>query len=830
MSTADWRSVAAGLPIADALDGVCTALEEDRRVVLHAPPGAGKTTIVPLALLDQPWCTGRIVVLEPRRLAVRAAATRMADLLGERPGGTVGWRMRHDTRVSDSTRIEVVTEGTLTRRLQRDPDLDGVSVVLFDEFHERSLDADLGLALTVEVAEALRDDLRIGVMSATLDVELVAALLGAPVVRSEGRSFPVDIVHVDTDRRARMESAVAAAVRRAIAAHDGDVLVFLPGAAEIDRTGRAIGDTGTGVDVRPLHGRLPADQQDAAIAPAPAGTRKVVLSTSIAETSLTIEGVRVVVDAGWRRTPRLDAGSGMTRLVTVPVTRAEAEQRAGRAGRVAPGAAYRLWSRAEHATLHAHPEPEIEVADLTSLALELAAWGADDAELPWLTPPPTGHLAAARSLLAELDALDHDGTITPHGRRMATIPAHPRLAHIVLRGAELGYGALAAEVAAALHETGLRSRDSDLMDRLRTLRRPPANRRMAADRARRDAGRFLAAAEVTSTGDTPRDDAVGLVAALGFPDRIGRARPGQRGEFVLRNGRGAFVDETDPLATAEYVCAVELDGRATRARIFLGAAMDETDVRAVAGDRVESAVEVAWDSRTADVLARRVERFGALVLREAPLADAGRPDVSDDLTAALLDGLRVEGIGLLGWTDDDRRLQERLGFLHRLDPDRWRAVDDASLLADAVERIAPYLQGARRRRDLTHVDVRDVLLHGLAWDQRSEIDHLAPERLRVPSGNHHRVDYGQYPPVLGVKLQEVFGSTETPTVGGGRVPVVLHLLSPAGRPLQVTQDLASFWAGAYRDVRADMRGRYPKHPWPEDPTAAPPTARTKRRT
>ena len=825
-----WEAAAAELPIAPALAPLRAALHDHRRAVLHAPPGAGKTTIVPLALLDEPWRDGTIVVLEPRRLAVRGAARRLAALLGEEPGGRVGWRMRRDTKVSDRTEIEVVTEGVLTRRLQRDPELRGVAAVVFDEFHERSLDADLGLALTLEVAGALRPELRILVMSATLDTDPVAALLDGPVIRSEGRMHPVDVVHVDTERMvggrpSPMERPVAAAVHRALAAHPGDVLVFLPGGAEIDRTRRALSDVPPDVDVRPLHGSLQPADQDAAIAPAPPGRRKVVLATSIAETSLTIEGVTVVVDAGWRRTPRLDAGSGMTRLVTLPVTRAEADQRAGRAGRLAPGTAYRLWSRAEHATLRAQPEPEIEVTDLAPLALELAAWGADAGELAWVTPPPAGHLAAARALLVELEALDRAGTISAHGRAMAALPLHPRLAHALLRGAELGHGGLAADVAAVLHESGLRDRSTDVTARLAALHRPRDGQRAAATRARADARswRRLVGAE-GQPGGAP-EDAVGLIVALGYPDRIGMARPGQRGELLLRNGRGAFVDGVDPLAGAAFVAVAELDGRATRARIFLGAPLAEEDVRLVAGDRIETADEVGWDDRSGDVVARRVERFGALELSTAPLADPP----AGGIRSALLEGIRATGTSLLAWDAEARALQARLGFLHRLDPLHWPDVDDDALVADAEARIAPYLDRARRARDLRSVDVREVLLHGLDWEQRSAVDRLAPPRLVVPSGNTHRVDYSTDPPVLAVKLQELFGSTETPTVADGRVPVVLHLLSPAGRPLQVTQDLASFWTGAYTQVRADMRGRYPKHPWPEDPTTAEPTARTKRR-
>ncbi len=823
MAEPAWLVAAERLPIAEALDPLRSALRTGTRAVLHAPPGAGKTTIVPLALLDEPWRTGTILVLEPRRLAVRGAATRLAALLGETPGGRVGWRMRQDTVVSDRTVVEVVTEGVLTRRLQRDPELTGVSAVVFDEFHERSLDADLGLALTLDVAGALRPDLRVLIMSATLDTDPVAELLDAPVVRSEGRVFPVEVVHVETDRRAPMEGPVAQAVHRALAARDGDVLVFLPGAAEIDRTRRAIGEAGPGVDVRPLFGALSAAEQDAAIAPSPPGRRKVVLATSIAETSLTIDGVTVVVDAGWRRAPRLDAGSGMTQLVTTAVTHAEADQRAGRAGRLAPGTAYRLWGRSVDATLRDHPEPEIAVTDLAPLALELAAWGAHPDDLAFLTPPPPAHLAAARDLLTDLGALDA-GTVTAHGRRMAELPMHPRLAHLLLRGAELGHGALAADVAAVLHESGLRTRSTDLAHRLAALRRPASAQQVAARRARADAARWR---ESVGCGGRPGDadeSALGLVLALGYPDRIGMARSGQRGAYLLSGGRGAFVADTDPLAAAPYLVVADLDGRATRSRVYLAAPLDEADLRLVAGDRIETTTEIRWNDRNGTVVARRVERLGALELASAPLDDP--PE--DAVVAAIVEGIRSEGVDLLGWDADDRALQARLQFLHR-HLEGWPAVDDDTLRADAESRIAPFLAGVRRRRDLSRVDVREVLLRGLSWEQRRDIDRLAPPRLAVPSGHHHRVDYTTDPPVLAVKLQELFGSAQTPAVLDGAVPVVLHLLSPAGRPLQVTQDLASFWAGAYAEVRADMRGRYPKHPWPEDPTTAAATAGTKRR-
>ena len=625
MTAPRWADEAARLPIADAIAPLREAFRAGTRAVLHAPPGAGKTTIVPLALLDEPWRSGIVLVLEPRRLAVRSAAHRLASLLGEAPGDRVGWRMRQDTRVSARTVIEVITEGVLTRRLQRDPGLDGVSAVVFDEFHERSLDADLGLALTLEVADALRPDLRVLVMSATLDTDPVAALLDAPVIRSEGFIHPVEIVHIDTDRRARMEGPVSAAIRRSLSAHRGDVLVFLPGAAEIDRTRRAIGDPGGDVDVRPLYGALSNAEQDAAIAPSPPGRRKVVLATSIAETSLTIEGVTVVVDAGWRRTARLDAGSGMTRLVTLPVTRAEAAQRAGRAGRLSPGTAYRLWSRAEDATLRAHPEPEIEVADLTSLALELAAWGAGEDDLAFLTPPPAAHLAAARDLLRELGAIDGSHAITPRGRRMADLPLHPRLAHLLLRGAELGHGGLAADVAAVLHESGLRGRRTDVASRLSALRRPSDRQRAAAGRARADATRWR---QLVGAGGRPgdgADDALGLVVSLAYPDRIGMARAGQRGEFLLSGGRGAFVDETDPLAANTFLAVADLDGRATRSRIYLAAPLSEEDVRLAAGEQIVTDTEVRWDRRQGGVVARRTERLGALELSSAPIDEPARP-------------------------------------------------------------------------------------------------------------------------------------------------------------------------------------------------------------
>ncbi|MFL5577001.1 MAG: ATP-dependent helicase HrpB [Gemmatimonadaceae bacterium] len=841
------------LPIEQVLPELRAALRARPSAVLQAPPGAGKTTRVPLALLDEPWLAGRkTLLLEPRRLAARAAARRMADTLGERVGETVGHRVRMDTRVGPATRVEVVTEGVLTRLVLDDPALEDVGLVIFDEFHERNLVSDLGLALCLQSRELLRDDLRILVMSATLDGAPVAALLGdpaagpAPLVTSEGRSFPVETRYADRRPDGRVEPAVAATVRAALARDAGDVLVFLPGAAEIRRAASLLGDAGPGVRVAPLYGNLPQREQDAALAPAAAGERKVVLATSIAETSLTIDGVRVVVDAGLSRVPRFSPRSGMTRLETVRVSRAAADQRRGRAGRQAPGVAYRLWPEHEQHHLVPHDAPEILETDLAPLALDLAAAGVSDpAELRWLDPPPAAAFAHARELLAQLGALGPDGRITPRGRRMSDFGLHPRLSHMLLEGESSGMGALACDLAALLGERdvlrpaapGAPPPDADLRLRLELLRAggaAPAHLhgalvdRDALQRVRAQAAQWRRELGApASRGAAAADDveACGILLAYAYPDRVAQRRPGQGARFLLRNGLGAALAEGQALAAAPYLVAAELDGRRPESRIYLAAPVALDDLEAHLGDQIERERVVAWDADARGVMARERERLGAIVLRDAPLRN---PDPAL-VAAAILDGVAREGLGVLPWSDAARRLQQRILFARQVDP-RWPDVSDAALAATTAEWLAPHLDGVRRRDDLARLDLAAILLELVGWERRAALDELAPTHVVVPSGSRLPIDYADpAAPVLAVRLQEMFGLADTPRVGRGAVPLTLHLLSPAHRPVQVTRDLAGFWRGSYFEVRKELRGRYPKHHWPDDPLQATPTRRTRPR-
>ena len=830
------------LPIDSVLPDLLRVLRAGTGAVLQAPPGAGKTTRVPLALLDEPWLGGqKVVMLEPRRLAARAAAHRMAALLGERVGETVGYRVRMDTRVGPRTRVEVVTEGVLTRLLQADPALEGVGAVIFDEFHERSLHADLGLALTLQSRALLREELRLLVMSATLDGAPVAGLLGgAPLVTSEGRSFPVETRWLERRHEGWVEPLAARTVLDVLDREEGDLLVFLPGAGEIRRVEERLLQEGPGPGVRvvPLYGNLPQEEQDRAIRPSPPGERKVVLATSIAETSLTIEGVRAVVDAGLMRVPRFSPRTGMTRLETVRVTRASADQRRGRAGRLGPGVCYRLWTREEDAALVPHGVPEILEADLAPLALELAAWGvADPAELPWLDPPPAAAFAQARELLAELGALDAGGALTPHGREMAGLGTHPRLAHLLLRGRQVGAGALACDLAALLEERDpLRGEgglvpDADVRLRLDLLRGghvPASVRGAAVDRGTvhrvREAARHWR--REMRVGDAAGDaEAAGLLLAFAYPDRVGQLRAGQRGRFLLRNGRGAALPADQPLAASPWLAAAEVDGQGRESRVLLAAPVELAELEAHFAGQVATEEVVAWDAETGAVRARRRERLGALVLREAPLADPG----PEAVTAALLEGIAREGVESLPWTRGARQLQERILFLRGLDAS-WPDVGDAALAATLPEWLGPFLHGVRRREEVQRLDLASLLLAMLPWERRAALDELAPTHLEVPSGSRIAIDYSDpTAPTLAVRLQEVFGLTETPRVARGRVPLTVHLLSPAGRPVQVTRDLASFWKSAYFEVKKDLKGRYPKHYWPDDPLTAIPTRRAKPR-
>lgn len=840
------------LPIVPALDELREALSGAGSAVLVAPPGAGKTSLVPLALLEAEWLGARkIVVLEPRRLAARSAAWRMASLLGESDvGGTVGYRVRMDTRVSRETRIEVLTEGVLTRMLLDDPALTSIGIVIFDEFHERSLDADLGMALTLQSRELVREDLRLLVMSATLEAAPVSKLLGdTPVVSSEGRRHPVETRWRERPVEGWIEPPTAATVLHALEQNEGDILVFLPGAGEIRRTADRLDDIGLpeSVELHPLFGSLTREKQDRAIAPSRSGRRKIVLATSIAETSLTIEGVRVVVDSGRMRVPRFDPGNGMTRLETVTVTRDAADQRRGRAGRTAPGVCYRMWTEGDDRGLVPTRRPEIEEVDLTSLALNLAVWGAGPEELSWMTPPPSPALSQATELLHELEALDAEGVVTPHGRRMSRMGVHPRLAHMLVRGEELGYGALACDLAALLGDRDIldapgRASDADLRIRIEVMsrRRSGSGARLGASgrhgvregalrRALREARHLRRSLGVEGPHPAPTEsERVGILLAFAYPDRVGRRRGGTRGRFLLRNGRGARFLEAQTIAGSDWIVAVDLDARGRDARIFRAAPVDGEEVVRYFADQIRTVEEVAWSVDDGRVVTRRREVLGAITVRDLSLEHPSREAV----VRALLEGIRANGVEGLPWSRDSRRLRERLTFLHGLDPDRWPDRSDAALLKGLEEWLAPFLsvsEPPRRLEELRHVDLDGALLTGVDWDDRARLDEWAPTHLEVPSGSRIPIDYSDpEAPALAVRLQEVFGMTKTPRIARGRVPLTMRLLSPAHRPVQVTRDLESFWRDAYFEVRKDLRGRYPKHPWPEDPLAAEATNRTKR--
>lgn len=816
------------LPIDDALPALTAALRAGSSAVLVAPPGAGKTTRVPLALLDEPWVNGRrILVLEPRRIAARAAAERMASTLGESAGQRVGYRARFGSKVGRSTRIEVITEGIFTRMMLDDPELSDVAAVLFDEFHERSLDADLGLALALDAQGALREDLRLLVMSATLDGARVARLLGeAPVIESLGRAYPVETRYLGRDPRAPIDRQMTDAVLRALNSETGSVLAFLPGAAEIRRTERALREAvrDPAIDIDPLYGALDPRHQDRAIAPAPAGRRKVVLATSIAETSLTIEGVRIVVDSGLARVPRFEPGVGLTRLETVRVSRAAADQRRGRAGRTELGVCLRLWNEPETASLPAFATPEILTADLSRLVLDLAVWGVrDPATLAFLDPPPEPAAKEAKALLAALGALDADGQVSELGRAMSRLPLEPRLARMVIEGVRRGAGEEAALIAAIVSERGLGSDAPDLMHRLDDLRRDRSRR---AEEARRLAERWAReAAGLTARLNAGGMPSPAILLALAFPDRIARGR-GDGRRFVLANGRGAALDPASPLVRAQYLAVAELTGTADEARILLAAELSEAEIEAEFGDAITEGVETGFDAASGALRARHVRRLGSLVLAErtAPLKPG------PETTRALARAAATRGLERLSWSDHQRQWLDRARFLHANAPDIWLDLS-WPLLAETVEDwLAPQLDSVTA---LSQIDA-DLLGRALAallpWELSRRMEQEAPTHFEVPTGSRLPIDYAaEGGPTLSVRVQELFGLTTHPAIAGGRVPLVLALLSPAHRPIQLTRDLPSFWNGSWRDVRADMRGRYPKHPWPEDPAHAEPTRRAKPR-
>ncbi len=842
------------LPIDRTIPELRAALARSRALVLQAPPGAGKTTGVPLALLDEPWLAGKsILMLEPRRLAARAAAGRMAQLRGEEIGGMIGYQIRFENRASKRTRVKVVTEGILTRQLQSDPELRDVGLVIFDEFHERHLHADLALALCLDVQHALREDLKILVMSATLDGEAVAKLLGqdhggAPIVTSEGRSFPVEVHYLSRDSESALPQLASSAIRGALARDEGDVLAFLPGAWEIRRTQELLKDAlGDSVAVLPLYGDLPWEAQDRALRPAE-GQRRVVLATPIAETSLTIEGIRIVVDGGHVRVPRFDPVSGLSRLTTQRISRASAEQRAGRAGRTAPGVCYRLWSEAMQRRLPAQAAPEIETADLAPLALELAAWGVSDAAvLAWLDPPPAAAFAQARELLDRLGALDAAGNITEAGRAMVKLPLHPRLAHMMFAAGRLGLGTLACDIAALLSEqdilTGEARRSADFVQRIEALRAHRDGGRRAAQAYGADAAacarveqvaqrfrRLLPPSTAAGLGfESGSDDLerTGLLLALAYPDRIALQRAPGDHRYLLASGRGARLRTAGMHPRTPCIVAASLDAGEIEGLIHLAAPVDIEQLRAHPDIGIRSEDAVRWDAQQQAVIARREERLGALVLDAQPLAKAD----PEQLRAAMIAGIRRLGLDALPWTRAAREWQARVLSLRAWLPEEdWPDVSDATLLATLEEWLAPWLDGITRREHLARLDLAAILAARLDWKTSQRLETLAPTHLTVPSGTHRRLEYtpGESP-VLRVKLQEMFGCAETPRVADGRVPVTLHLLSPAQRPIQVTQDLRGFWERTYAEVKKELKGRYPKHPWPDDPWNAVPTARVKKK-
>ena len=835
-------------PLARALRA---ALATHRDVVLRAPPGAGKSTLVPLALLAEPWLGDRkILLLEPRRVAARAIARRMAWLRGEPVGGTVGYRMRLDTCVSRDTRIEVITEGVLTRMLHADPELTGVACVIFDEFHERSLQADLGLALCLDARGALDADFRVLAMSATLDGARVAALLGnAPVVDVPGRQFEVTIHYVGRGAPIlpgsvdSVERLVARTVRQVADETAGDLLVFLPGAGEIRRVQSQLADLASSrLQVLPLYGELSAEEQDAALAASPPGVRRIVLATNIAETSVTIPGVTAVIDSGLARRSRFDPVTGMSRLEVTRISRAAADQRAGRAGRTAPGQCYRLWSEGSQASLAAFSAAEITETDLAPLALDLAQWGSADAtRLAWLDAPPAPMLAQARELLQRLEALDSAGSITPLGREMAAFPLHPRLAHMLLAARARSAVPLAAELAALLSERDLLRRDGaprdpDIRTRLEILRREPGAQsaeRGTLQRVRRNAARFQRLASgrpdgrqraTSSTTASP-----GMLLALAFPDRIAKRRAAGSGRYLLANGRGATFPEVTGLGAEEFLVAVELDDREREARIDLAAPLELTELEELFGALMVTSEQVEWDERLGAVQSLRTRRFGALPI-ETHVLQAVPPELA---TEAMMAGVRQLGITALPWDDDTRILQARLEFVRRLERapgGPWPASDDAALFESLDQWLPPWLAGMTRRDHLQRTPLAEALLSRLTGPQRRLLDELAPRDIAVPSGSRIRIDYADDGgPSIAVRLQEVFGLVSTPRIGADTVPVTFKLLSPARRPVQITRDLAGFWTSSYLEVRKEMRGRYPKHHWPENPLAALPSRGARRR-
>jgi ATP-dependent helicase HrpB len=829
------KALLGDLPIDEALPRLTQALATTPRAVLVAPPGAGKTTRVPLALLDADWRgDGKIIVLEPRRLAARAAAERMAALLDQSLGETIGLRVRLHSAIGPTTRVEVVTEGVFARMILDDPSLDGIAAVLFDEFHERSLDADLGLALALDAQAALRPDLRLLVMSATLDGARVAALMdAAPVIESQGRAFPVETSYLGRDSRERIEDASARAVLRALAEEPGSILVFLPGQAEITRLAALVGEKirDPAVDICPLYGAMDRAAQDRAIKPAAAGRRKIVLATSIAETSLTIDGVRVVIDCGLVRTPRFEPDLGLTRLETLRVSRAAADQRRGRAGRTQPGVCYRLWEEAGTGALPAFAQPEIVSADLSGLLLDLAAWGArDPAELAWLDPPPAPAVAEARALLRELGALDAEGAITPRGKAMRGLPLPPRLARMVLVAELCGVGAQACDLAVAITERGLGGDSPDLGDRLDRFERDSSQRSKDARRLAQNIAR-QARASAKELDETAEKRALspGAMIALAYPDRVARPR-GKPGEFLMANGRAASLEPHQALARARMLSVAEVAGRAGASRILAAAELDESMFETLFADRIESRDETRFDAASGALRRRAARRFGALTLGEKNLPVAASPENA----TLLARGAAASGIDRLDWSKAQRQTRDRVAFLRKTLPDGpenpWPDLTEAGLSATAEAWLAPFIEGCQRVAEIDAERLGAALAALLRWDLARKLDEEAPTHFATPAGSSIALDYSSAEgPALAARVQEFYGLSTHPTLAGGRAPLTLHLLSPAHRPIQITRDLPGFWKGSWASAKAELKGRYPRHLWPDDPAVALPTTRAKPR-
>ena len=827
------------LPIQQVLPLMKETFREKNSAVLIAEPGAGKTTQTPLAFLTEPWLSGKkIIMLEPRRLAARSAASYMASMLGEPVGKTVGYRVRMDSRVSAETVIEVVTEGILTRMLQSDPELSGIAMIIFDEFHERSIHADTGLALALESQSVFREDLKLLVMSATLDAEPVAALLGqASVIRCAGRSYPVETIYAPVASSQRLEQAVADVIRRALTAEEGDMLVFLPGVGEIRRTASELAHSGLpdNIVIRELFGQLSPEKQDEAIRTAGKGRRKIVLSTSIAETSLTLEGIRIVVDSGYMRTEVFSPRTGMPQLITRRVSKASADQRRGRAGRVAPGICYRLWSEEEHSRLPDMNIPDIRESDLAPLALELAAWGVrDPEELSWLDIPPSAAVKQGRELLLQLGALDAGGAVTSHGRKMAELGMHPRLSHMLLMGREMDQGALACRLAVVLQERDILSgsealADSDIRSRMERLQ-------------------LIELGQFTGYGDEGKDGTVkrmmqeirnllqqlglkqdrqmdmnscGLLLSFAYPDRIAKNRGG--GSFLLRSGRGAILKSVQPLSRADFIVAAVVDDKGAEGSIQLAAALNYDRIGRYYDKDIVDMKEVSWDSSAGAVRARIKQKLGAIVLKEQVYDQP----MEQEISGAVMEGIRRDGLSLLSWPKQAVQMRQRMSFMKLHNKD-WPDVSEEALMIHLEKWLEPYLEGARNRNALQKLQTAALLENLLTWEQRQQLSKEAPTHIKVPSGSSVAIDY-QNPsnPFFAVRLQEMFGLAETPRIAGGKVPLTIQLLSPAQRPVQVTSDLSSFWSNGYYEVKKDLKGRYPKHYWPDDPLDAVPTNRTR---